>query len=156
MKQNYEVFNAVITLKPELTQLKDKFQETLLHKAIDDGSPECIELLIQNDSNVEERDRNDLTAVHRAARDNNIEAVEILLTHFPALVNATTITDKFTPLHLAAWKNNFKMVEMLVNKPFIDTDIKNAFGKTADEYGENEEIMNMIKMRSMVNSNIEF
>lgn len=138
--KEFEKFNAIIGLKPELCNIPG----ILLHEAIKHGSSECIEFLIQNGSKVMEFDKQNITDIHIAARDNKTTAIEILLDYCPSLINVQTNSNGDTPLHFAAWKGNIEAVELLLKYPLIEVDVENVVGKTADNYGDNEDIKNTI------------
>lgn len=64
-----------------------------------------------------------------ATIQNSIEIVELLLSKCPSLLNAQTSTG-LTALHCAAEAGNEAVVKLLLSKPKIKLNVKDAFYTT--------------------------
>ncbi|GFS99414.1 hypothetical protein NPIL_346171 [Nephila pilipes] len=89
----------------------DAFGQSLLHHAVLGGQNKILELLIDLKFDVNVSDRNDCKPIHVAAISGDKNALEILLQH-GAYYNAAY--KGMTPLQLAAEKNNFSCVQLLM------------------------------------------
>ncbi|KAL4236980.1 hypothetical protein ACF0H5_005364 [Mactra antiquata] len=88
------------------------FNSTLLHEAVQIGSPELVKVLLQNKANVNSKNNDNRTPLHIASR-GGLKDVVILLLQYGADVNARTL-DNQTPLYVAAWRKKYEIVKLLV------------------------------------------
>ncbi|EAX92680.1 ankyrin repeat protein, putative [Trichomonas vaginalis G3] len=60
---------------------KNKYGETVLHKAIKNNNKEMAEFLLSHGANINEKDNLSETALHSAAGKSNKDMIEFLLSH---------------------------------------------------------------------------
>lgn len=75
--------------------------EAALHKAVDRGHEDIVQLLLKRGASVQATDQNNNTLLHLAKQGGHYTIVELLLKE-GAEIEAVG-QDKFTALHLAAW-----------------------------------------------------
>ena len=122
---NYQIFDAikqgeVTTVKellkkdPNLLNIRDKDERTLLHVAARCINLDLIELLVSNGASVNVKDNNGVTPLHSVVYRGNIEAVELLISN-GADVNIQHKSGG-TPLHCAAYGGHKEVAELLLEK----------------------------------------
>lgn len=87
---------------------------TALHEAAQKGNIEILKYLLQNEANINSKNRNGLTPLHVAAYFGENVIVNTLIEQ-GAEVNAKA-RDNITPLHAAASMGHQDTVELLINK----------------------------------------
>jgi len=96
----------------EAVSSRDDFGRTLLHRAVERGSRDIVELLLANKASVNATDNQNRTPLHLAAKSGNKPIVELLVTA-KADVNARD-GYRATPLHRAAEMGNKDAIEVLL------------------------------------------
>ena len=96
----------------------NKEGRTSLHRAAQFGNPEIAKLLIARGSHLEARTSGDwgFTPLHIAARESGKDVAEVIgtLLHAGADVEARTISEGWSSLHLAVYNNNEYSVNELL------------------------------------------
>lgn len=98
-----------MTSNNEITPEKQKELNDKLLIAVEKGSVEEVEKLIQEGAEVNSQDNDGKTPLHKAAWRGNSTVVENLIEK-GADVNSKDKNDK-TPLYEAAWRNHLTVVE---------------------------------------------
>ncbi len=97
-------------------QQKDIQGFTALYHAVENGSPEIIDFLISRGANVNEASKTSYgyeTPLYHAMLRGRIDNAILLVTKYNANVNTQT-ADGSTPLHLAVYKGQKEMVDVLL------------------------------------------
>jgi len=97
-------------------QQKDIQGFTALYNAVENGSPEIIDFLISRGANVNEISKTSYgyeTPLYHAMLRGRIDNAILLVTKYNANVNTQT-ADSSTPLHLAVYKGQKEMVDVLL------------------------------------------
>jgi ankyrin repeat protein len=110
-------------------------QRPPLHLAAEYGTPETIQLLLKHGADINETDRDRITALHIAATYGKKDAADALI-KAGADVNIQQKGSGFTPLHTAAYYQNIPILSLLLEKG-AKTDIVNNEGKTALDVAKN-------------------
>lgn len=96
----------------------NKQGRTCLHRAAEFRKPETAKLLIARGSHMDARTSGDwgFTPLHLAARESGIDAAKVIetLLHAGADVEARTISERWTSLHLAVYNNNEHSINELL------------------------------------------
>lgn len=95
-------------------------EQTLLLKACKLALPEIVQLLLENDANVNVRDKDGNTCLHHACKcwnnpcynTNHFETVKLLVKYDKQLVSAEN-NKKKSLLHFASSQNHFIIYEFL-------------------------------------------
>jgi len=136
--------------KKKLMETVDQGGDNALHTAVCCHNSEMVKLLLSHGADVNElqgmlwlgRGGISCAPLHLAASDKKcIEIIKILLEH-KAMID---VTDRagFTPLHLAAQRNNVEAVELLLRNG-ADLSIKNFGGDTPSQVANSEEVKKML------------
>ncbi|KAI6661640.1 hypothetical protein LOD99_13513 [Oopsacas minuta] len=88
----------------------------------------CLEILLQHNASMDQRDNDGITALHWAAYTGNADAVLSLLKHGASI----SITDKTgrSPLHMATQSDNPRVLQLLLQQEDVDTKVKDCRGLT--------------------------
>ncbi|KAJ3270743.1 hypothetical protein HDU76_011128, partial [Blyttiomyces sp. JEL0837] len=76
----------------------------------------CFNILLDFNARLDVIDKSGLSLLHHAINCNNMDFIHLLISKNPQLVNATSLTNKSTPLHLAASQGNLDVVKLLLLK----------------------------------------
>ena len=109
-------------MNQSLAKLRDKFNNTLLHKAAQYGRQQFAELLLFFGCNANDRTHYKATPLHFAALYNMLDVAKCLLLQEPTIIN---LVDKggFTALDYAFKRNHQEMVNFLLQQEVIDVTI---------------------------------
>lgn len=123
---------------------RKKDEATPLILAIRKHDPECVEVLLKNGADINQKGKYDLTPLHYAAGEGNLEIVTLLIAS-GADINAGTVDfgyGRITPLWMAGWSGNMATVRYLVEqKPAC---IHEGFPLAGAAYGGNVEVFNYL------------
>lgn len=111
-----------------------------LFKAINIGNLEKVKLLVERGADIEEIDGCGYTALLKAAHCNHLDIVKFLVKQ-GANINANSMTNNLTALHLALPRNNLEMIKFLVDN---GADIK---AKSIDEQAALDIAIKKIKQK---------
>ena len=106
----------------------DKDGWTPLHWSAYAQNHECVRLLLAAKADINAKDRHGNTAFSIALYNTEIDnpdLVEILISHGADIESINE--DGWTPLHLAAWRNNAKCLSLLLRKG-ADINAKDSYG----------------------------
>ncbi|KAL9951626.1 hypothetical protein ACROYT_G044327 [Oculina patagonica] len=106
------------TIMEDLLFNVDSEGSTLLHLAVESGSPEVVRLCLDNGAVIPRLKKSDgTTAFHVACAQGVIEVVQLLASEDDAICR-TNLTDNqgLTPLHIAAYNNHFAVVQYLLQQ----------------------------------------
>ncbi|XP_053393867.1 uncharacterized protein LOC128555500 [Mercenaria mercenaria] len=120
-----------------------KFKRTPLHMASDIGHDQCteihriVEILLQHGASMKIKDYRGHFPIHCAAIRCHNKVVQILLIEDSSQMSCRTTSygrksriKGMTLLHIAVWKSNVELVEILLNMN-VNPDTKDCFGRTA-------------------------
>ena len=103
---------------------------SLLHKAVEYDSLECIAVLFEHDNlNVNVKGPNRITPLFTAISKNRIKCLNMLLKHKNINVNIKN-NSMMTPLHYAASIGNIECVKRLLAHPKINKNAETDDGQT--------------------------
>ncbi len=123
---------------------KDKYGNTPLHDASDNGYKEVVEFLISKGADVNAKSNNGGTPLLRASQNGHKEVVEFLISK-GADVNAKSDTGN-TPLILSSDHGHKEIVEFLISKG-ADVNAKSDTGNTplhCASYGGHKEVVEFL------------
>ncbi|OQS07293.1 hypothetical protein THRCLA_00707 [Thraustotheca clavata] len=86
---------------------------SVLHCAALHGQASIIHELLQHGANTETEAISGRRALHYATESGSLEAVQELVSH-GAFLDAKTLTDELTPLHIAGLKGFYSIAELLL------------------------------------------
>ena len=145
--------NSILSMKPELVNISNDFNQTLLHLALWYGGQESrkdvVDILISTGADVNARDKSRSTPLHTAAGLGQKEIIKILLAN-GADIHARNRFGK-TPLHDAAMNGRHDGAIQLLFDNGADINAKSIDGETpiqtawplshfeAESYDPNEE-----------------
>jgi len=107
---------------------KDNNELTPLIYAIENKHPNIAQKLIEKGASLEADKKYGLTPLHSAIQHKDIKTLSLLLNQRTIDINHQNI-DGSAPLHYAVIANNFKSVELLVNKG-VKLDLQDKEGST--------------------------
>lgn len=114
----------------DIVNVKDGFYGgTALRHAANGGSIECIKLLLDNGSDANAQDNNEVTALHVVSGKGHHKCVQALLNVEGIDINAKS-NGGFTALHYAASNDHLTCVQLLLDNG-IDATAKDSNGRTA-------------------------
>lgn len=108
-----EVCRILIANKADVMALTKK-RNAPLHFAVDYGHYKIVELLLDNGADVNAQDCDKWTPLHYAAEKNHTDIAGLLVDVYNADPSLTDDTDR-TPLHLAAYYDNFAVAAKLMS-----------------------------------------
>jgi ankyrin repeat protein len=115
--------------------LTTDFGKTPIHTALQVENEALIDYLIGKKANLKAMNDGQVGCVHFAAAATNTKIMEKFLAMKDININERNGNGK-TPLHIAAEKNNFDMIKILLNRG-ADNKIKDGWGRLAEECGKN-------------------
>ncbi|XP_066260535.1 putative ankyrin repeat protein RF_0381 [Euwallacea similis] len=149
---------AVLLDSPErdLSRL-DKHGQSVLHYAVNSGSVDMMEYLIENfgrDLSVNQNDINGYNCLHKAATRGDIHMVQFLIRKSVNL-NVCAGRHRQTPLHIAAKLGHHSMLKLLIesgcNINTLDSDDRTALN-WAVRQGDEEAVRILCEAGSLVNN----
>ena len=108
-------------------ETKNKYEETPLHLASNNGHYDIVEELLNHNANINAENMFDNTPLHLASKNGHYDIVKELLKR-NANIEATNNEDN-TPLHLASENGHYDIVEELLNHN-ANINAGNMFDKT--------------------------
>ncbi|CDG49936.1 Ankyrin repeats-containing protein [Cardinium endosymbiont cBtQ1 of Bemisia tabaci] len=120
-----------------------------LSDAILNSDIELVKYLLKNGANINQRNDYGDTPLYSAGREGNIEMVKVLLKDENIDVNATH-GDKYTVLHLGAFKNDSELVKLLLTDKRIKVNEKDVYGYTPLHTAINEK--NLLAVDALLKS----
>ncbi|WP_294956603.1 ankyrin repeat domain-containing protein [Sulfurovum sp.] len=129
--------SCTLDSKPTQNQMSqgestDKYNRSMLHKAVLQGDLEKIKYLLSSGKDVNTKDKLSRTPLHYAAIKGYVEIAKILLNN-GADINAVDKAKQWTPLFYAAYMHHKKMVDFLI-KEGADQTLKDKLNRTASDY----------------------
>jgi ankyrin repeat protein len=122
-----EAVRFILLIAEGLARAKDRDGRTALHLAAGNGFDEVCRLLIQHGADVDARDSYDKSPLHYAAVQQNYDVVETLL---GGGLNSGDPSGA-TPLIRAAADGKTALVQLLLEIPAVDPNVRNAEGLAA-------------------------
>ncbi|GAB4392824.1 MAG: hypothetical protein Tsb005_08480 [Gammaproteobacteria bacterium] len=122
-----EILETLLTHHANPNILTSDYHITPLAEAINSGHTACARLLLKHGADPNQTNKYSMTPLVYAALANNLDSAKVLLEHTqpPVDINVSinyegtydlvTMARGYTALHLAVLRNNFEMVELLVN-----------------------------------------
>lgn len=102
--------------------------ETALHIAANNNNATLVNLLLKNNAKTDILNTTGNLALHVAVDNGFVEVVDVFLKHNPKLIDARNEWGS-NALHVAAKKNNFAMVKLLLDhgaSPIVKTDLRQS------------------------------
>ena len=112
LKNNKEITEALLNANARINDVTKISGNNALILATIHGSIECLKILLQRGSNVDQQNNNGKTALSMAAKFGSVESIEILLQH-NASINVQDYSKK-TALMYAAFGNHADCVKILI------------------------------------------
>ena len=123
--------------------VSSKDGKTILHYACKDSNIDLVKFLISSDSSkalINHPDSDGNTALHLVYSG---EVLQILLANEHCDPTCTNKLEN-TPLHEACTRNQYRLVEKLLNNDKVDLCVKNAAGNTPIQLAQNYSIMRLL------------
>uniref|UniRef100_A0A0P4WFW0 Uncharacterized protein n=1 Tax=Scylla olivacea TaxID=85551 RepID=A0A0P4WFW0_SCYOL len=134
MKGSVSLIKILLDHRIDVNQI-DSLGFTPLMVAALNGNADAVTELMANGANLNLRARDGETALHLAMKSGNLRVVNELLKK-GANINAQTISEKFTPLHFAAYFNNQDLRRVLEMHTKCNTEIVDWKSRTAAKLAE--------------------
>ncbi|SFV51487.1 ankyrin repeat protein, putative [hydrothermal vent metagenome] len=115
----------------------DKYNRSLLHKAVLKGDLKEVKHLLDSGENVNIKDKLDRTPLHYVAIISGHVGMAKLLLESGADIDAIDKAKEWTPLFYASFMNHQKMVDLLI-KMGADQTIRDKYNRTASDYKRNK------------------
>eukprot|EP00656_Telonema_subtile_P056239 TRINITY_DN8945_c0_g2_i1.p2 TRINITY_DN8945_c0_g2~~TRINITY_DN8945_c0_g2_i1.p2 ORF type:complete len:403 (-),score=132.05 TRINITY_DN8945_c0_g2_i1:2420-3628(-) len=112
LKADTSAVQLVCDYAAERLNESDESQQTVLHRAANEGHLDVVKLLLKHKANTDVRDYYLSTPLHRASYNGHHKIAEELL-DYKAPVDARNMS-RSTPLHLAAYTGHKKVVQALL------------------------------------------
>jgi uncharacterized protein len=122
---------------------RDNQGYTLLMLAVDAGSVECAQYLLDRQHSPNDRLDNGISALWIAVSAGHEKIAEILINH-GADINANGDTDAITPLMVAVSSSDKEMITMLIGRG-ADKGIKDKHGQSVKSYTSDPEILKLLQ-----------
>ena len=124
---DHEMVEKLLNLQGNVNK-RNRNGSTALLQACTGGSLKCVQLLIKNGANVHLCDSQGISPMHWACNAGHLDIVQELLVagSSPNQPDATNTT----PLHDAASQGNEKMIDLLLEQPGVEIEVKNSKGFT--------------------------
>ncbi|WP_264723490.1 ankyrin repeat domain-containing protein [Wolbachia endosymbiont (group A) of Cheilosia soror] len=123
-----EIVNYLITKQ-------DKYGNTILHYAAEEGNLNLVELLLDNNTHISVKNSDGWIPLHLAVKEGKLDVVELLMRK-GANIDAKDNNNQ-TPLHIAVQVGNFDTISLIVDKiesiKFLINE-KDEFGYTPLQY----------------------
>lgn len=108
---------------------KNERGENLLHSAARYGSLRCVQFLIAEGININEKSNDRMqTPLHQSAMSGQLKCVDYLIKQ-GADVHEKSV-DGWTSLHWAAWEGDFRCLKLLIEQHAGDIARQDSNGKT--------------------------
>ncbi|NLR91433.1 ankyrin repeat domain-containing protein [Flammeovirga agarivorans] len=126
----------IVSINNTSAQNRQDEHLTPLMKAAGEGNVELVEELINNGENIFVIDPiTGTNVVHFAAQGGHVEVMKILVEHgAEAIINLQAASNTFTPLMVATWYQNPKMIQYLLSLDHINANLKDQYGRTAAQF----------------------
>lgn len=122
----------------------DSMLRTPLHLASWKGSKEIIEILLNYKAKTILKAKDNYNSLHFAIQSNSLECCKLLIQYDKSLLNTRISKGNKTALHLAASKNNYEIVEYLLEAGADPTALTNK-KQTALDFTNDSRIFELIK-----------
>ncbi|PIK47234.1 putative BRCA1-associated RING domain protein 1 [Apostichopus japonicus] len=142
---------AVIKPAPKSIMKRNIRGETPLHLACIKGDLVLVQELLQKGSDPNVKDHAGWTPLHEACNHGFVEIVAALLDN-GALINMPGF-DNDSPLHDAVASNRPNIVKLLIERG-ASLDVRNIHGNTPKDLLSSEEVMNALKTKPGVTSDL--
>jgi len=131
---NIKIVEFVLDNGAEL-DTPDFYGYTPLHRALNIGNIEAVELFINRGADVNNTNNKiKITPFYYAVGNGNIKLIELFIKH-GADVNTVSYIDKETPLHRASSALNLKVIKLLLKRG-ATLDNGDSYGKTPFNHAE--------------------
>ena len=145
-----ETLNNIIEQNNNDVNARDEYDRTLLHYAVQNGSIDCVKLLLAVKAiNVSIMDHKGKTPLHCAVERSDVESLKLLLAFKYINVNLKDILGK-TPLHYAVDRSDIDCIKLLLSNPYVDVNIEDDYGHTPlslthkENYSNKEQIVSLL------------
>ncbi|XP_039173968.1 ankyrin repeat-containing protein BDA1-like [Eucalyptus grandis] len=123
-----EIVRELLTVKPHLCPVKGRERRIALHYATANGKVDVMKVLLAaSPESVEDTTAREETALHLAVKNNRFGAVVVLVDHLKQHKKEQVINWKDhkgnTALHLAAASKNFEVVNFLLCKHAVESEV---------------------------------
>ena len=108
---------------------KDDNNSTALHYASQEGHIQCIDLLLNTEADIENRNNNGCTILHMAAFHGHVDILHLLVKNGADLESQ----DKrgCRALHIAASLGHLPFIQELISRYHVDINARDNNGRTA-------------------------
>ncbi|TNF66097.1 MAG: ankyrin repeat domain-containing protein [Gammaproteobacteria bacterium] len=106
--------SQILKSDPELVNIRDLDHNTLLHKAAEKGSVRMVGILSYYGADIDALGDGGQGPIHLAAINGHLPVVKALYEKDHNIINQPNALSNNAPLHIAALKQNVKMVEFLI------------------------------------------